>query len=119
MRAVSVVRRSGRVVWALLLVALVAMVGLAVSAPGCAAAPAGAAVAVGGSSQDAIAPSRIAVGQAAEPAPERTRALGDGTGMGLLATAPSEVPRGDWREPGSSPAAVPGGALVGVAGVRG
>src|SRR5690349_13518725 len=122
MRAASVVRRSGRSAWALLLVALVAMVGLTVSSPAYAAARAGAGVALGGSPQDAITPSRVVVGQLAEPAPERTRALGDGGAGGLLATAPAGVPRGEpgerrgLRIAGSS---APGGALIGVAGVRG
>jgi hypothetical protein len=120
MRAVSVVRRSGRLAWALLLVALVATVGLTVSSPAYAAAQTGAGVALAGSPQDAIAPSRIAVGQLAEPAPERTRALGDGTGGGLLAIAPSGVPRVARLETGGAVgSAAPGGALVGVAGVRG
>lgn len=118
MRAVSVVRRSGRLAWALLLVALVAMVGLTVSSPAYAAAQAGAGVALGGSPQDAITPSRIAVGQLAEPAPERTRALGDGA-VGLPATETSGMPRVGLGELGGPRSVVPAGALTGVAGVRG
>jgi hypothetical protein len=76
-------------------------------------------MATGGSPRDAIAPSRVAVGPLAEPAPERTRALGDGPG-GLLATETSGMTRVALPEvAGASGSAVPGGALVGVAGVRG
>jgi hypothetical protein len=122
MEAVSVVRRAGRVALAMLLAAVLAVLGVSVPAPasGVAAGVPDAGVGAGGAPVDALAPTWAVGRPVAEPSVARLHGQSDG---GPFGTVPPGVNRADLvladEQPAAGTAVAGTAVLRGSAGVRG